>query len=143
VIRATRPPAQGASRSTRDERLGVCVMAENRFTEEKRAAATPDESQWSPGFGPLLLIVLCGVLLIAAIILGVTTGIGLLFAIPLGVLALVVAMVMVRGRSRKTASACPHCGRRINLPSHLAEFNCPNCGQRIEDSSGRGLRHAT
>jgi DNA-directed RNA polymerase subunit RPC12/RpoP len=118
-------------------------MAEDRFTEEKRAAATPDASQWSPGFGPLLLIVLCGVLLIAAIILGVTTGIGLLFAIPLGVLALVVAMVLVRGRSRKTVSACPHCGQPVDFPAHLAEFNCPSCGQRIEAPAGHDLRHAT
>jgi len=118
-------------------------MSENRFTEEKRASGAPDTAQWSPGFGPLLLIVLCGVLLIAAIILGVTTGVGLLFAIPLGVLALVGAMVLVRGHSRRAVSACPHCGRRVKFPPHMAEFNCPACGQRIESSERGGLRHAT
>lgn len=117
-------------------------MSENRFTEEKRASGAPDTAQWSPGFGPLLLVVLCGVLLIAAIILGVTTGVGLLFAIPLGVLALVAAAVLVRGHARKTAAACPHCGKRINYPPHMMEFNCPACGQRIEASDRRGLTHA-
>jgi DNA-directed RNA polymerase subunit RPC12/RpoP len=116
-------------------------MSENRFTSEKRAAATSDRGLWAPGFGPLLLIVLCGVLLIGAIILGVTTGIGILFAIPVALLALVAAMVMVRGNLRKQVSTCPHCARRIDFPAHMAEFNCPACGQRIE-SEGRGLERA-
>jgi endogenous inhibitor of DNA gyrase (YacG/DUF329 family) len=117
-------------------------MPEDRFTENKRAAATPDVSQYSPGFGPLLLIVVCGVILIAAVILGVTTGIGPLFAIPVALVALGVAFVLLRGRRPRAASSCPHCGRRVDFPPHMAEFNCPACGQRIESPGGRGLRHA-
>ncbi|HZI17665.1 MAG TPA: hypothetical protein VEY09_03630 [Pyrinomonadaceae bacterium] len=117
-------------------------MSENRFTEEKRAAGTPDTAQWSPGFGPLLLIVLCGVLLIAAVILGLTTGIGPLFAVPVVLAALGAAFVLMRGRRPKTGAACPHCGRRVSYPPHMSEFDCPSCGRRIEAPAGRDLRRA-
>lgn len=117
-------------------------MSENRFTAEKRASGTPDAGGWSPGFGPLLLIVLGCVLLIVFIILGVTTGITFLFAIPFVLVGLGIAVLLMRGHVKKSARACPHCGERINFPPHMSEFNCPNCGNRIEGPKDHGLSRA-
>ena len=69
-----------------------------------------------------------------AIILGVTTGLGLVFAVPIGIVGLALALLVFRGggRPRRVATACPHCGAAVNAPSHISEFDCPNCGGRME-----------
>ncbi|HYE13820.1 MAG TPA: hypothetical protein VD968_05190 [Pyrinomonadaceae bacterium] len=108
-------------------------MQEDRFVKAKRAAGgAAADAGWSPGVGPILGIALCALLLLGAIILGVTTGLGVLFAVPLGLLAIVVALVLLRGGRRAASGLCPHCRARIDFPSHLSEFNCPACGGRVE-----------
>lgn len=106
-------------------------MEEDKHIKEKRAKMTPDRSLWTPSIASFIGIFLALLFIALAIVLGVTTGIGLLFAVPLGLLALVIVLMMFRGKFRNSAAVCPHCGERINFPSHMAEFNCPTCTGRI------------
>src|SRR5919112_1960899 len=114
-------------------------MQEERFTREARAAGRIDAG-WSPGMGQILGIVLCVILLLAVIILGVTTGIGFVFAIPLLLLVVVVAILLFRGRTPRAPTVCPNCNARVDAPSHIAEFDCPACGTRLEVGTGGDVR---
>src|SRR5688500_8971451 len=112
-------------------------MEEDRFIKEKRAAGrAADDVGWSPGVGQVVGLVLCAILILAVIILGVTTGIGFVFAIPLVLLAVVVAVVLFRGKPRRTETVCPNCYAHVNAPTHIAEFDCPSCGSRLEVGAG-------
>ncbi|MDQ3805363.1 MAG: hypothetical protein M3416_16225 [Acidobacteriota bacterium] len=108
-------------------------MKEEGYVKAKRAAGQAEAGGWKPGVGQLLALVLGALLVIAAIILGVTTGMGLILAVPLAIVALVVALFVFRGgRTRRAAAACPHCGAQVTVPSHISEFDCPSCGGRME-----------
>ena len=111
-------------------------MEEDRFTKQKRAEGRADDAGWSPGMGQILGVVLCVILLLAVIILGVTTGIGFVFAIPLLLLVVVVAVLLFRGKTPSVPTVCPNCNARVNVPEHIAEFNCPACGGRLEVGTG-------
>ena len=116
-------------------------MEEDRFTKEKRAAGRAAEDVgWSPGVGQIVGLVLCVILVLAVIILGVTTGIGFVFAIPLVLLVIVVLVVLFRGRPPRAETVCPDCNARVNAPAHIAEFNCPACGSRLEVGAGGDVR---
>jgi predicted RNA-binding Zn-ribbon protein involved in translation (DUF1610 family) len=115
-------------------------MEEDRFTREKRDAGGADDSGWSPGVGQIVGIVLAGLLLLATIILGVTTGIGFVFAIPLVLLVVVVLVILFRGKPPRALTVCPDCNARVNAPAHIAEFNCPSCGGRLEIGAGGDVR---
>ncbi len=115
-------------------------MEEDRFTKQKRAEGRADDVGWSPGVGQIVGVVLGALLMLAAIILGVTTGIGFVFAIPLVLLVLVVAFVLFRGKPRRAATVCPNCNARVNTPSHIAEFDCPSCSTRLEVGAGGDVR---
>ena len=84
-----------------------------------------------------MLVVL---LALATIALGVTTGIGFVFAIPLVLLAVVVAVLLFRGKAPRALTVCPNCNARVNAPSHIAEFDCPACGSRLEVGAGGDVR---
>jgi DNA-directed RNA polymerase subunit RPC12/RpoP len=90
--------------------------------------------------GQILGIVLCVILILAIIILGVTTGIGFVFAIPLVLLVVVVGVILFRGRTPRAETICPNCNARLNAPTHIAEFNCPACGTRLEVGAGGDVR---
>lgn len=109
-------------------------MREEGFVKERRAQTGTNEGGWKPSMAGLLGLALSVVLLVGSIILGVTTGIGLLFAIPLAVLAIGIAVVVLRGRASPESRtlACPACGARVRAASHIAETACPSCGRRIE-----------
>ena len=115
-------------------------MEEDRFTREKRAEAGAGGAGWSPGMGQILGIVLCVILLLAAIILGVTTGIGFVLAIPLVLLVVVVGILLFRGKAPRAETVCPSCNARVNAPEHIAEFDCPACGTRLEVGAGGDVR---
>jgi len=115
-------------------------MEEDRFTRQKRAEGGDDDAGWSPGMGQIIGLVLCVLLVLAVIILGVTTGIGFVFAVPLVLLAVVVAVVLFRGKPKSAATVCPECNTMVNAPSHIAEFNCPSCGSRLEVGAGGDVR---
>ncbi len=116
-------------------------MEEDRLTRQRRdAAGAAQEAGWSPGMGQILGVVLCVILLLAVIILGVTTGIGFVFAIPLVLLVVVVAVLLFRGRTARAATVCPNCNARVRVPEHIAEFNCPACGTRLEVGAGGDVR---
>ena len=115
-------------------------MEEDRLTRQKRAEAGAGGAGWSPGVGQILGIVLCVILLLAVIILGVTTGIGFVFAIPLVLLVVVVLVVLFRGKPPRAETLCPDCNARVNAPAHIAEFNCPACGRRLEVGAGGDVR---
>lgn len=116
-------------------------MKEEGYVKAKRAAGGADAGGWKPGLGQLLALVVGALLIIAAIILGVTTGMGLIVAVPLVVVALVAALFVFRGgRKRRAAAACPHCGAQVSVPSHISEFNCPTCGGRMETRESGLLR---
>ncbi|HEX8556799.1 MAG TPA: hypothetical protein VF668_01785 [Pyrinomonadaceae bacterium] len=116
-------------------------MEEDRFTRDKRAEGrAAGGAGWSPGVGQIVGLALCVILALATIILGVTTGIGFVFAIPLLLLAVVVAVVLFRGRAARTETVCPNCNARVDVPSHIAEFNCPSCGGRLEVGPGGDVR---
>lgn len=115
-------------------------MEEERFTREKRAAAGAGGAGWSPGMGQILGIVLCVILLLAVVVLGLTTGIGFVFAVPLILLVVVVAVLLFRGKTPSAATVCPKCNARVDVPSHIAEFNCPSCGGRLEVGAGGDVR---
>ena len=115
-------------------------MEEDRFTREKRAEAGAGGAGWSPGMGQILGLVLCVILLVAAIVLGVTTGLGFLFAVPLVLLVLVAGILLFRGSTPRVETVCPNCNARVNAPSHIAEFNCPACGTRLEVGAGGDVR---
>ena len=115
-------------------------MEEDRFTREKRAEAGAGGAGWSPGLGQILGIVLCVILLLAVIILGLTTGIGFVFAVPLVLLVVVVGILLFRGGAPRAQTVCPNCNARVNAPSHIAEFNCPACGTRLEVGAGGDVR---
>ena len=114
-------------------------MQEERFTREARAAGRIDTG-WSPGLGQILGIVLCVILTLAVIILGVTTGIGFVFAIPLVLLVVVVGILLLRGSTPRAETVCPNCNARVNAPAHIAEFNCPACGTRLAVGEGGDVR---
>ena len=111
-------------------------MEEDRFAREKRAEAGAGGAGWSPGVGQLLGLILCVILLLAVIILGLTTGIGLVFAVPLVLLVVVVGVLLFRGKAPSAATVCPNCNARVDVPTHIAEFNCPACGGRLEVGAG-------
>ncbi len=115
-------------------------MQEERFTREKRAAAGVGGAGWSPGMGQILGVVLCVILLLAVIILGITTGIGFVFAIPLVLLVVVAVILLFRGKTPRAPTVCPNCNARVNAPSHIAEFDCPACGTRLEVGTGGDVR---
>ncbi|HEX8501517.1 MAG TPA: hypothetical protein VF659_13115 [Pyrinomonadaceae bacterium] len=116
-------------------------MEEDRFTREKRAdGSAAGGAGWSPGVGQIVGLVLCVILLLATVILGVTTGIGFVFAIPLVLIAAVVAVVLFSGKPAKAATVCPQCNTRVDAPAHIAEFNCPSCGIRLEVGAGGDVR---
>ena len=115
-------------------------MEEDRFTREKRAEAGAGGAGWSPGMGQILGIVLCVILLLAVIILGVTTGIGFVLAIPLVLLVVVVGILLFRGKTARAETVCPNCNARVGVPEHIAEFNCPACGSRLEVGAGGAVR---
>jgi hypothetical protein len=111
-------------------------MREERFTREAREAGRPDDGSWSPGLGQILGVVLCVILLLAVIILGLTTGIGFVMAVPLVLLVVVVGVLLFRGHTPRALTVCPNCNARVNAPAHIAEFNCPACGTRLEVGAG-------
>ena len=115
-------------------------MEEDRFTREKRAETGARGGGWSPGVGQILGIVLCVILLLAVIILGVTTGIGFVFAVPLVLLVVVVGVLLLRGKAPSAQTVCPSCNARVDVPSHIAEFNCPACKTRLEVGVGGDVR---
>jgi len=115
-------------------------MEEDRFTRQKRAEGRADDVGWSPGMGQIIGLVLCVLLALAVVILGVTTGIGFVFAIPLVLLAVVVAVVLFRGKPKSAPTVCPQCNTLVEAPSHIAEFNCPSCGSRLEVGEGGDVR---
>src|SRR3712207_2563521 len=111
------------------------VMREDKHTAAKKAVDGVDAGGWKPGMGQLLALALCLLLIIAAVVLGVTTGIGLLFAVPLVALVIVIGLVLFRGKAkvaRLSAGPCPYCGTPVNVPEHIAEMDCPACQKRIE-----------
>lgn len=109
-------------------------MQEDRHLRAKREAEGQNAGGWKPGVGNLLAIILCLLLVAAAVVLGVTTGIGLLFAVPLVGVIIVVALVLFRGRGapREFVAPCPYCGASVSAAAHLAEVNCPSCGRHVE-----------
>lgn len=109
-------------------------MKEEGYVKAKRAAGGADAGGWKPGVGQLLALVLGLLLVVAALVLGVTTGVGLIVAVPLVVVGLALALLVFRGggRTRRAEAACPHCGAQVTAPSHISEFDCPNCGGRME-----------
>jgi DNA-directed RNA polymerase subunit RPC12/RpoP len=115
-------------------------MEEDRFIRQKRAAGRIDDGGWSPGVGQLLGVVLCVILALAVLVLGLTTGIGFVFAIPLVLLVLAVGVLLFRGKPRTAATVCPNCNARVDAPAHIAEFDCPNCGSRLEVGPGGDVR---
>ena len=117
-------------------------MKEEGYVKAKRAAGQSDAGGWKPGIGQLLALVLAALLIIAAIVLGVTTGMGLILAVPLVVVALAAALFVFRGggRARRATATCPHCGAQVTAPSHISEFDCPSCGGRMETRDSGLLR---
>ena len=108
-------------------------MKEEGYVKAKRAEGRVDDSGWKPGVGQLLGLVLGALLVIAAIILGVTTSLPFILAVPVGLVGLVLAVLVFRGAGpRRVTAPCPHCGATVNVPSHISEFDCPNCGRRME-----------
>jgi ribosomal protein S27AE len=109
-------------------------MKEEAYVKAKRAEGRADEGGWKPGVGQMLGLVLGALLVVAAIILGLTTGVGLVLAVPLAIAGLALALLVWRGggRVRQVAAKCPQCDTPVTVPSHISEFNCPNCGSRME-----------
>lgn len=118
------------------------VMREDKHTAAKKAEVGVDADGWKPGIGQLLALALCLVLIIAAVVLGVTTGIGFLFAVPLVALVVIIALVLFRGRKapRQLAGPCPFCGAPVTAAEHIAELDCPACLRRIEIRDGGIVR---
>lgn len=116
-------------------------MEEDRFAKAGRAEGrAEDAAGWSPGVGQIVGLALVALLALAALILGLTTGIGFVFAIPLVLLAVVVAILLFRGKTPRALTVCPNCNARVDAPSHIAEFNCPACGGRLEVGAGGDVR---
>jgi hypothetical protein len=115
-------------------------MEEDRFTVRKRAEAGAGGAGWSPGVGQILGIVLCVILLLAVLILGLTTGIGFVMAIPLVLLVVVVGVLLFGGGAPRAETVCPNCNARVGAPEHIAEFDCPACGTRLEVGAGGDVR---
>lgn len=115
-------------------------MQEDKFTKVKRAEGRQDEGGWSPGVGMIVGVVLCVLLVLALIVLGLTTGIGFVFAIPLVLVVVVVAILLFRGKTPRAATVCPNCNARVNAPTHIAEFDCPSCSSRLEVGEGGDVR---
>ncbi len=107
-------------------------MEEDRFTRAKRTEGGQGEGGWRPGVGQLVGLVVGAILLLAALVLGVTTGIGMVVFVLLGLVVIIVLLALMRGGRKEAAGACPHCGSAFNFPSHMSEFNCPSCGKRVE-----------
>jgi hypothetical protein len=119
-------------------------MEEDRHLRAKRDVAGMDTGGWKPGAGLLVGSALALILLVAAIVLGLTTGLGLVVAVPLALVALVIAFFAFTGggRPRRNTGACPYCGARIEAPSHIAELDCPACRRRVEIRDGMPVRAA-
>lgn len=115
------------------------VMEEDRFTRNRREAGAPEPSGWKPGGLQLLGLALSFLLLIAALVLGLTSGVGFIVTVPLVLIALIipVMMFMGAGRPRRIAGACPFCGAMVTTQAHIAELDCPSCTKRIEWREGK------
>ena len=115
------------------------VMEEDRFTRNRREAGTQQASGWKPGGLHFLALALSFVLLILALVLGLTSGVGFIITVPLVLVALVIPVVMFLGygRPRRIAGDCAFCGATVTTESHIAELDCPSCGKRIEWREGR------
>jgi hypothetical protein len=114
-------------------------MQEDRFIKAKRAEGRAGEGGWRPGMGQLVGAVLCVIAALAILILGVTTGLGLVLAVPFALVVVAAALVLSRWTPGRAAVACPACGARVGVPRHITEFDCPACGTRLERGGG-GVR---
>lgn len=116
----------------RGDRRGVRLMEEEDFVKAKRAEGQDLGRGWSPGAGQLLVLAVSALLIIAAIVVGLIGG--LVFAIPLAVLALMIPVITMRGGrgAAQQRRACPHCGATVEAPEHIAETDCPRCKRQIE-----------
>ena len=109
-------------------------MREDKYTKAARDEAPQTRSGWSPSLGQLLGLALSSIIIILVIVLGFTTGIGLIFAIPLVLFALIVPLLLFRGpfTPNKIQSLCPYCGSQIKIPDHIPELDCPGCNKHLE-----------
>jgi DNA-directed RNA polymerase subunit RPC12/RpoP len=114
-------------------------MKEESFVKARREQTGTNEGGWKPGLGQLLGLFIAVLLLLGSVILGVTTSLGLIFAIPVAVLAVAIAFLVFKGGAapRLIRAACPHCGATVRFPSHISETGCPSCGQQVVLRGGR------
>lgn len=117
-------------------------MEEEKIVRNRKETEQTDDTGWKPGLGQLLGIVFILLLLLGAIIAGVSTGMGLVVAVPLVVVAIVAAFLVFRGGAtpRSRNSRCPYCGALVTTATHIAEINCPSCNRRVEFRKGVILR---
>src|SRR5579885_635911 len=111
-------------------------LIEDRFVNASRAGGRVDEGRWRLGFGLMVGLVLCLIELLAIIILGVTTGIGLVLAVPFVAVVIVAALILFRAGATAVKTVCPVCNARFDEPKHLSEFDCPSCGSHLEAVNG-------
>lgn len=117
-------------------------MKEEDFVKARREQEGADDGGWKPGIGQLLGVVIALILIVGSIILGLTTGIGLVFAVPIAVVGIVIGFLFLKGgaRPRMISAPCPYCGTTVVVPSHISEVGCESCGAQVEVRQGRLYR---
>lgn len=108
-------------------------MEEEDFVKAKRATGEGLGRGWSPGVGQLLVLALSLILLVGGIVAGLVGGI--IFTVPLVVLALMIPLITLRGGfggSKAGRRSCPHCGARLDVAEHIVELDCPRCKRHVE-----------
>jgi predicted RNA-binding Zn-ribbon protein involved in translation (DUF1610 family) len=71
--------------------------------------------------------------LVVSLALGMSTGTGLIFGIPLLIAGLVIPLFMMREHftQHDIEGACPECGASIHTTEATVRITCPSCKQHL------------
>jgi len=112
-------------------------MENKNYTEAKRPEAARAGRTFDSAYGFSFSIMLGLILFIGGLVLSLTlgmgSGIGLVFGIPLLIAGLVVPLFMMRDifSRNEIEGSCPNCGTSLKTTDATFSLDCPSCKRRL------------
>ena len=124
-------------------------MENKNYTEAKRPESAGAGGRTLDGAYGFSFSIAVGLLLFIAglvisIALGMGSGVGLVFGLPLLIAGLVVPLVMMRDvfSANEIKGDCPYCGSEIKTTDATIKLNCPDCKKTISVKDGTFVQAA-